>query len=216
MASPKVSARTQNDEAEERLYGGLTSSARREQRRERLIAAGFRLFGTKGFEDTSIEALCAEAGVGIRAFYDEFGSRDAVFTAAFFEVADAAFSKLQADLIATDGTPLPDRLQSALSVYLHYILDDPRRARLTAVDTPRGDMELAAKRIEFTDRFAKLAEAAVASGGDRPEGNLAYWSVMVVGGVQGLIAYWMNADPRPEIDDLASEAARFLLRSLGA
>lgn len=210
MTSPKRAPET----SAERLYGGLTSTARKAQRRDRLIAAGFHLFGTKGFSETTIEALCAEAAVGIRAFYEEFGSRDALFTAAFFRVTDEAFVRLQTEIAATAGMSLAERIESALSVYLHFMLDDPRRAQIVMVDAPRGDLELAAKRLDVGTRFAKLAEAAIASEPNGHEGNLELWSIFIVGGVRAMVTHWMNSHPRPRIDELAAEASRFLLRSL--
>lgn len=153
--------------------------------------------------------------MGIRAFYEEFGSRDALFTAAYFQVADEAFTRLQGELATTAGMTLAERMTSALSVYLHFILDDPRRAQIVMVDTPRGDLELAAKRMDSGARFAKLAEAAIASQPNGHDGDLALWSTFMVGGVRSMVIHWMNSDPRPLVDDLAAEASRFLLRSLG-
>lgn len=215
MTSSKATPEPSSEASAERLYGGLTSTARKAQRRDRLTAAAFHLFGTKGFGDTTIEALCAEAAVGIRAFYEEFGSRDALFTAVYFQIADEAFARLQQNLFTTSSATLFERFESALSVYFHFLLDDPRRAQIMSVDTPRGDMELAAKRIDSVDRFAKLAEAAIAGQRQQHDGDLALWSTFMIGGVRSMVIHWMNSSPRPSVDELASEAARFLYRSLG-
>ena len=216
MPPSKAAAKSDSSPPTERLYGGLTSVARKEQRRSRLIGAAFQLFGTEGFADVTIEALCAEAGVGIRAFYDEFGTRDALFTAVFFEVTDAAFADLQLELEASAGQPLGERLERALAVYLHFVLDDPRRARITAVETPRGDMGLVAQRRQNSQRLVSLTESAIAGHDEQTESDLGLWAVFMVGGVRELIIHWMNSDPRPDIDDLATKTAQILLRSLGA
>ncbi|MEM7434308.1 MAG: TetR/AcrR family transcriptional regulator [Myxococcota bacterium] len=199
-----------------RLYGGLNASARKAQRRDRLVAAGLHLFGTNGFGEVTIEALCAEAAVGIRAFYEEFGSRDALFTEVYFELANTAFTELQAEVMGNTELPLPERMRNALLVHFHFVLDDPRRARIMYVDTPRGDLELAQKRIDSSERFAKLAAAAIAGGTSVYQGNLELWSMFMIGGVRAMVVHWMGSDSRPEVDELATEAAQFLARSLGA
>ncbi len=59
----------------ERRYGGKTTTERRAERRERLLDAGLALFGTQGFATVTIEALCAEAGLNPRYFYEQFSRR---------------------------------------------------------------------------------------------------------------------------------------------
>ena len=49
--------------APRRGYGGRSAAERRAERRERLLAAGLELFGTRGYAATSIERLCAAASV---------------------------------------------------------------------------------------------------------------------------------------------------------
>ena len=44
-------------------YGGIDAKERQLQRRERLIAAGFSLFASGGFANTSIQALAERVGL---------------------------------------------------------------------------------------------------------------------------------------------------------
>src|SRR6266536_445680 len=50
-------------QAVERRYRGRLPDERRAERRRRLLGAGLELFGTVGYHGTSIERLCAQAGV---------------------------------------------------------------------------------------------------------------------------------------------------------
>src|SRR5581483_8896362 len=68
-------------ERRSRRYASKTLDERREERRARLLAAGLDLFAANGFAGTTIEALCAAAGVSTRNFYEEFGSREALVVA---------------------------------------------------------------------------------------------------------------------------------------
>ena len=45
-----------------RLYRGVSAAERRAERRERLLEAGLELFGTRGYADSSIRAISAQAG----------------------------------------------------------------------------------------------------------------------------------------------------------
>jgi len=55
-------------------YGGKSARARVASRRHRLLAAGLELFGTQGYLRTTIDQVCAEAGLTKRYFYESFQS----------------------------------------------------------------------------------------------------------------------------------------------
>ncbi len=64
-------------------YAGKSAAARDAERRARLIAAGIRLIGRHGYAATSIDAICAEAGLSKRYFYAAFDGREALLVAAY-------------------------------------------------------------------------------------------------------------------------------------
>src|SRR5258707_5635446 len=55
-------------------YGGVSARARVASRRDRLLAAGLELFGTQGYLCTTIDQVCAEAGLTKRDFFESFRS----------------------------------------------------------------------------------------------------------------------------------------------
>jgi AcrR family transcriptional regulator len=68
----------------------------REQRRARIEKAALELFRTRGFDNVTVEDVCAEAGVAPATFYRHFGTKEEVvfayrydFTAALDEALDA-------------------------------------------------------------------------------------------------------------------------------
>ncbi len=78
------------------------ATAKRDGRKENaaatqaaLLAAGLRLFGSQGYEATSLGALCAEAGVTTGALYHHFGDKKGLF-AAVAEELDSSLVKLVA------------------------------------------------------------------------------------------------------------------------
>ena len=63
-------------------YGGRTAGERRAERRQRLLDAGLHLFGGgPGYRATSVSALCEEAGLSTRQFYEEFSNLEEVLAA---------------------------------------------------------------------------------------------------------------------------------------
>src|SRR5919198_3030469 len=83
----------------ERRYRGRLPGERRAERRRRLLDAGLELFGTVGYRGTSIERLCAQAGVTTRHFYQEFPGREALLAAPCGEII--------AEVTGAGGAPPP-------------------------------------------------------------------------------------------------------------
>jgi AcrR family transcriptional regulator len=54
---------------------------RSEETRARIIEAAIKLFSNQGFNTTSVDDLCAEAGISKGAFYHHFESKQALFLA---------------------------------------------------------------------------------------------------------------------------------------
>lgn len=75
-------------------YAGKAAPARQRERREKLIAAGIRLIGTQGFAATSIDAICGEAGLTKRYYYENFEHREALLQAAFRQVTGELLNAL--------------------------------------------------------------------------------------------------------------------------
>src|ERR1700676_2886142 len=79
-----------------RLYRGVSPSERRAQRRDRLLQAGLEVFGTNGYAASSIRAICAEASLNSRYFYESFSGREEllyhVYTDIVHEIASAVLT----------------------------------------------------------------------------------------------------------------------------
>ena len=89
--------------------------------RERLISVGFELFGTRGYEATSIGAILDAAGLARGAFYHHFATKaelfDAVLDRVIARIADAA-----ADAARAHEDPV-ESLRAGCSTWLDVALD---------------------------------------------------------------------------------------------
>jgi AcrR family transcriptional regulator len=101
--------------------------------RDRLIEAGRDLFGARGYEATSIEAILEAAGVARGALYHHFATKEALFDAVLERVvADIADTAAQAARGA--GDPVAS-LRAGCDAWLQMALD-PAVQRIALLDPP--------------------------------------------------------------------------------
>lgn len=89
-------------------------------RREALLAAAAEIFFEQGYAATSIDAIIERVGGSKRTIYNEFGSKEGLFTALVSESAEAALSVLSVDDF--EGQSLDEILlefgRSLLTIYM--------------------------------------------------------------------------------------------------
>jgi AcrR family transcriptional regulator len=132
MPSPATSS----PEKATRHYRGVSPDDRRRDRRDRLVAAGLELYGTRGIAATRVDDVCAAAGLTKRYFYESFSSPD--------ELAEAVLEKAVDDLtvlivpvIAAGGARDP---RPAIATFMTALWDDPRLLRILFVETNYGSL----------------------------------------------------------------------------
>lgn len=106
-----------------RTYGGASPAQRRDERRSRLLQAGLALYGTQGFAATSIDAVCAEAGLTKRYFYESFGSAEELLAAVYLD-ATARVQGQVGEAILAAGDDLQTRATAGVAAYFHVIDSD--------------------------------------------------------------------------------------------
>jgi AcrR family transcriptional regulator len=101
--------------------------------REQLIEVATRLFAEHGYEDTSIEAVLAAAGVSRGALYHHFAGKDALFEA----VVESVDQRISADMTAAIAS-LQDPLEVLHVAALKWIdlAGDPVIQRIILTDGP--------------------------------------------------------------------------------
>lgn len=116
-----------------RHYAGQSPDERRAQRRTRLVAAGLELFGTRGVSACTIKDLCAEAGLTERYFYESFKSTGELFGVVYDDVS-ASLRNRTLDAVGRAPYEPMALIEAGLRVFLHFIRDDPRHARILLVE----------------------------------------------------------------------------------
>jgi AcrR family transcriptional regulator len=116
-----------------RRYRGVSEEQRRAERRARLVEAGVRVYGGEGYHAATVKAVCAEAGLTERYFYESFANREALLLAAYAMVTGELRERIVAALLR--AAPTPEAVtRAALAEFFTTIRDDPARARLLLIE----------------------------------------------------------------------------------
>ena len=197
-----------------RVYRGLSEPERRAERRARLLTAGLTLFGTVGWDETTIERICADAQVSTRYFYIEFADREALMAAVYeraaFEGQSVGFAHLQ----RTELT-MAERTAAGIAAYVRHVTDDPRRARVVHAESRRV-ASLGPVRARVLTRF--LVEMSKGGLVERLVGDPAALRVLgqaVQGAVSEVLIHWVTSpEPRPPVEPMARELGRMVASAL--
>jgi AcrR family transcriptional regulator len=142
-----------------RRYAEKSPEERRAERRARMLTAGLELFGTQGYRKTTIESLCAAAGVSTRNFYEEFGSRESLVIALHDEINAHALQAVAAALTDVDPPDIDTRVRAGTSAYFEVMTSDRRWAQIALVESVGVSTEAEVHRRAAIDRFVALMEA---------------------------------------------------------
>lgn len=198
-----------------RRYGAKTVEERRAERRARLMAAALDAFGTNGYAATSIEQLCAAAGISTRNFYEEFRTREALLIALHDDVNARALTAVGAAIADIDPLDLERRASAGVAAYFEVMTSDRRWARIALVESVGVSAEAEAHRRTAIDGFAQLLSlefTRLAEAGVIPRRDHELTVAALVGAVNGLINTWtVTEDWDARVADVAATAARLIV-----
>jgi AcrR family transcriptional regulator len=202
-----------------------TGADRRALRRERLLTTATGLFATRGYATTSIERICSTAHVSIRAFYEEFESREALLIALHDVVSQAGMDAAHAALLdpVTRDAGTRARITALVRAYVGAVTADPAAARVAFVEVAGAGSAAEQHRVLWRSLWADFmtgeAERAVGRGeAERRDRTLTV--VGVIGAVNELVAHWArNSAPLSQEplsrESLAGELIHHILAVLG-
>jgi AcrR family transcriptional regulator len=181
-----------------RRYGGKSLEQRREERRSRLLDAGLELFGTQGFQRTTIEQLCATARLNPRYFYEQFATREELLGAVYERHVQAVAAQVVAALERAPAEPA-GRLRAGLEAFLEASLADERAARINYFEVVGVSAELERKRRGVLADYAELIAAQLArfpGAAQTRLGEPRLAAVALTGATDGLIIDWLAGERR--------------------
>lgn len=191
-------------------YAGKAASTRQRERKEKLILAGMKLIGSEGFAASSVDAVCAEAGLTKRYFYESFKNREELLIEAYREATRELMSSIMkaAAPYREDSRKL---VRAGIQQTFTFVQQNPDKAKLIMIEAMSVRSQLG--RVygksygEFVDLLVAFTKPFLADGG--PGDTIL--AVMAKGGVGVLIHLcqgWIAADFEQPIDELVMGAER--------
>lgn len=116
------------------VWRGQTMDDRSAERRAQLLDVGFDMIGTHGAPSVTLRAVCREAGLSPRYFYESFADREELLTAVY----DHAEAGLLARLVPANEAAPKLSIREIIDICAEYFEEDPRRAR-TLLREPLSD-----------------------------------------------------------------------------
>lgn len=170
------------------------------------------MFGTRGYRHTSVKAVCNEAGLTERYFYEAFDDREGLLLAIYdILIEDAATMVLAA--LARHPDDLNASMEAALEAFATQVTKDPRRARIQEIEVVAVSDAMEEKRRGAIHAFADLIVAkAREMGAKESEGQLRLDVIALglVGAVnEQLIDYVLGHLEIPLADLVANQVAVF-------
>lgn len=128
-------------------WSGVPLPDRQALRRDELIAAGVTLLGSAGGPALTVRAVCRDAGLTERYFYESFSDRDEFVRAVYDDVCNRAVTALM-----SAGTP-----REAVERFVALMVDDPVRGRVLLL-APQVEAVLIHSGAEWMPSFIELLQ----------------------------------------------------------
>ncbi|MCX6399671.1 MAG: TetR/AcrR family transcriptional regulator [Propionibacteriales bacterium] len=200
-----------------RRYGGQSAEERDHGRLLRLRAAALDLFGTQGYQATSIDRLCSTASVSTRHFYLQFSCKEDLLLDLYGAITADAYGAVAESLATTEGQDFRRRIDAAVRAYLRPVLADPRTARIAFVEIVGVSPRVEQKRLDFRATIVALVEEEGRQGVARNEidrRDFHFLALCLSGAINVVVHDWMlqrNRAPAERLEGQLSALAVHLL-----
>ena len=183
--------------------------------RERILDAAMNIFSAKGFHDTKLDEIVAEASISKGSIYFHFPNKERLFIALVDQFADVIERRAREAI--DDAAPGIERVQAALEAVMETFGKYRRPAKLLLVQAVGLGTVFERKRMEVTDRFALLIKTyldeAVADGSIAPV-NTHIVSHAWMGAIYSVVIQWVYTG-EPSQDEIMEALLPLLLKSVG-
>jgi AcrR family transcriptional regulator len=184
-----------------------------EWRRAEIITAAAKVFGEKGFDNTRVDDIAAEAGLTKATIYAYFPSKDLIYEA----VVDQAFEEL-ADLTRerlSKGRTFAEKLEGFIAVRLMYW--EQKRVLYRVIWSVNADLRNRARAIagyeRFVDVLSKIFEEACRAG-EIPRQDFVAGAWRLLDMLRGIYDRRLHGEDQMSIDETIRSLTEFTLHGL--
>ncbi len=183
--------------------------------RDRILDAALNIFSAKGFYDTKLDEIVAEASISKGSIYFHFPNKEKLFIALVDQFADVIERRAREAI--EHEAPGMGRVRVALAAVLETFAKYRRPAKLLLVQAVGLGSVFERKRMEVNDRFALLIQTyldeAVAEGSIAPV-NTHIVSHAWMGAIYSVVIQWVYTG-EPSRDEIMDALLPLLLKSVG-
>jgi len=181
----------------------------RGEREERMLDAGERIFGRRGFRSASMEEIADASGITKALLYQYFGSKEGLYEACVERARARLFDRLEYE--AESASPGRDRLRAVIAAYFEF-LDEQRSSWWLLY----GDASMNAVN-DMRRRNAEVIASLIARDVEGADGHLDEEAVellghLIVGSGEQVARWWLE---HPELSKKRA-VERFVAATQGA
>lgn len=162
-----------------RRWSGVPLEDRQALRRDELITVGVQLLGGKSGPGVTVRAVCREAGLTERYFYESFTDRDEFVRGVYDDVCTRAMSALM-----SASTP-----REAVERFVALMVDDPVRGRVLLL-APAVEPVLVRSGAEWMPSFIDLLQRKLTQISDPVRQKMIATSL--IGGLTALFTAYLD------------------------
>ena len=181
-------------------------------KRERIIAAAAKLFGDKGYHDTTTAEIAESAGVAAGTIYIYFSSKEELLVAVFEEFLGKHIDRLR-EGVDREKTP-KDKLTRLLTLGLELMQNNPDSARMF-LSQLRQSTKMITTVVKRSSRVYKDIIENILTEGARTglcrDVNVPAAGSMLFGAYQSTVLDWVADECSYTLTDMTGELTEFVL-----
>ena len=201
------------------MYAGQPVEDRQRQRRARFLESGLTVFARDGYANSSVGAICKDAGLSSRQFYEEFTGRESLLLELYEQIDRQSRDAVTAALDDRAERSAVDVIDACIRAYIESIGRDPRKARVALVEVVGAGPKVEKYRLELRRAWGALLVGAAedaALHGEIPTGDYAMRVLAIIGAVNYVVDAWSGTEPRTGLDDIIRVLRRIIIGAVGA
>lgn len=190
----------------ERTYSGISISERIAFRKAQFVEVGIELFGTIGYQATTMRLLTAKTGLTNRYFYESFSNLEDLLVASYEKLMDDFRTRLQ--LVLTDANEQTDpalRIRPGLVCFFEA-MKNPKFARITHTEVLGVSERVDRLYSRNTADFASLMMEHLTSSISHPlllsNTQMQYIGAALTGSLINSAMVWVNSKYEISIEEI--------------
>jgi len=195
--------------------GSVMARKRVGNKRVRIIAAAAKLFGDKGYHDTTTAEIAESAGVAAGTIYIYFSSKEELLVAVFEEFLGRHMEQLR-EVVEREKTPR-DKLTRLLTHGLELMQNNPDSARIFLSQLTQSTKMITTVSKRSSRAYKDIIEEVLTEGartGLCRDVNVPAAASMLFGAFQSTVLDWVADECSYKVTDLTGELSEFILHGI--